>query len=219
MPYVVGILFGATAWCVLIDTVMTWQGDEQPELAMNTPVLTRTIVNVVLALIGGWLVKRGVDKGDAADLIGAVVALVLSVIEGYLNRKKLLQQAPPDVVKAFTTSWSNVLLLPIAIVLLFAAAGCTSNVKTVAIAQELFASTQHELTAARMAGLIDDKTALSIEPYLAEAESDLFLAEEDARRATTQPAAEQMHSFYLDRFFDAMRSVERIALEAKSRRH
>ena len=92
----------------------------------------QVIINVLMLLFAGWLVKLGLDDGSAAALAGAVGAIVVAVVLSLLQRKKLLETPPPTPTPAPTDTRDDIgrrlpaILLPLLIGLAIFAPGCQS---------------------------------------------------------------------------------------------
>src|SRR5690349_17631506 len=94
---------------------------------LNSPVF-RSLVTVLLVLLGGWLAKHGIDKGDAATVIGAALDFLFALWLDLKNRWHLQQQTPPpEAPKVVTFNDSVKLLLIGAIVLSALCAGCSTS--------------------------------------------------------------------------------------------
>jgi hypothetical protein len=95
---------------------------------MNKSDLTRMIINLVLAAVGGWFVKKGIDEKSLTALLEAAVPLGLAILEGYAHRHGLLLSwPPPDPPVDRSSAKLPAIALPFAALLMLGNVGCVNS--------------------------------------------------------------------------------------------
>lgn len=62
----------------------------------DTAILVGILTRILMSYVGVWLANQGVSEGDAVQVIGGALTILVTMAWSYIGRKKLLNTTPPN---------------------------------------------------------------------------------------------------------------------------